>query len=722
MPLQNLNLKPRPPKGKGTRRRLLGLSALSAATAAVYLLSMMRIQIVDGARYLEETLSTTLSVIPVRAARGEILDRDGEALAENRTGMNIVFYYSFFPQERAAEQIAALIALCEENGESWYDPLPLNEDGTAFTEGSETSVEALREALGLSSYATADDCLYRLCERYGIEEEDPVLRRKIAGACYGMLVREFSLTNNEYTFAQDISLTTALQLKERSRELPGVDIAEEDIRSYPDGTTAPHLIGTVGSMSAEEWETYRVEGYQMSDFVGKFGIERYCESILRGTDGERTVEQGENGEILSEEETVSPQSGNSVSLTIDAGFQQRVQQLLEDYILSLRATGDPETGGNAKGGAIAVLDARSGAVLALATYPSYDISTYYEDYADLLAAENTPLINRAVDGLYRPGSTFKPVVAAAALGEGVISPADTVSCTGVYTYYDTVIEGNTFRPTCLGVHGEIALRDALRESCNIFFYDVGRRTGIDAINEYAENCGLGVSTGLELGGAVGTLTSPEYTESLGGTWTQGNVVQASIGQMDTMVSPLQMAVEAMTIANRGTRYKTYLIDEIRSYDGSELDREDRAGSPLLLFDGRVRFPGDYGGDGRRRAEHHKPRLRPRFPWLPGRRQNRHPSGDHRYHQLRRHRLCPGRRRRGGGRRHAGGGVRRQPADPRDSGGLGGGSPGAVSGGRTDAPGVWASPPRGKGEFCAILKKKEQDHQKNMGIYTNCENL
>ena len=570
MPLQNLNLKPRPPKGKGTRRRLLALSALSAATAAVYLLSMMRIQIVDGARYLEETLSTTLSVIPVRAARGEILDRDGEALAENRTGMNIVFYYSFFPQERAAEQIATLIALCEENGESWYDPLPLNEDGTAFTEGSETSVEALREALGLSSYATADDCLYRLCERYGIEEEDPVLRRKIAGACYGMLVREFSLTNNEYTFAQDISLTTALQLKERSRELPGVDIAEEDIRSYPDGTTAPHLVGTVGSMSVEEWETYRDEGYQMSDFVGKFGIERYCESILRGTDGERTVEQGENGEILSEEETVSPQSGNSVSLTIDAGFQQRVQQLLEDYILSLRATGDPETGGNAKGGAIAVLDARTGAVLALATYPSYDISTYYEDYSDLLAAENTPLINRAADGLYRPGSTFKPVVAAAALGEGVISPADTVSCTGVYTYYDTVIEGNTFRPTCLGVHGEIALRDALRESCNIFFYDVGRRTGIDAINEYAENCGLGVSTGLELGGAVGTLTSPEYTESLGGTWTQGNVVQASIGQMDTMVSPLQMAVEAMTIANRGTRYKTYLIDEIRSYDGSEL--------------------------------------------------------------------------------------------------------------------------------------------------------
>ena len=179
-----------------------------------------------------------------------------------------------------------------------------------------------------------------------------------------------------------------------------------------------------------------------------------------------------------------------------------MQQLLEDYILSLRATGDPETGGNAKGGAIAVLDARSGAVLALATYPSYDISTYYEDYADLLAAENTPLINRAVDGLYRPGSTFKPVVAAAALGEGVISPADTVSCTGVYTYYDTVIEGNTFRPTCLGVHGGDC---ASRRAAGILQHLLLRRRPPDGDRrdqqEYAENCGLGVSTGLELGGA-----------------------------------------------------------------------------------------------------------------------------------------------------------------------------------------------------------------------------
>ena len=345
---------------------------------------------------------------------------------------------------------------------------------------------------------------------------------------------------------------------------------KEDIRSYPDGTIAPHVIGTVGQMSAEEWSRYKSEGYQMSDYVGKFGIERYCEETLRGTDGARTVEQGKNGDILSEEVTTQPESGNSVYLTIDADFQKKVEEILSDYIEELRLTGAPEEGANVKGGAVSVIDPRTGAVLALVTWPTYDLNDYYTDYASLLEEENTPLIDRATDGLYRPGSTFKTVVAVAALEEGIITPEDTVNCTGVYTYFDQVIEGNTFHPTCLGVHGQLSVSEALTRSCNIFFYDVGRRLGIDTINRYASLMGLGEETGLELGSAVGTLSSPEHTKEMGGTWTQGNVVQASIGQMDTMVSPLQLSVQAMTLANRGDRYKVYLVDEVRSFDGSEL--------------------------------------------------------------------------------------------------------------------------------------------------------
>lgn len=570
MPLPSLHPRPSKDKDKSQRRRLFVLSFIALVTAAVYLVNLMSIQIVRGETYYAQTQSTSVSIIPISAARGEILDRDGEPLAENRTGLNIVFYYAFFPDEGMSGRIKQLTDLCIKMGESWYDPLPISEDGAAFTEGSEKEAQALREALKLSVYATAEDCMYNLCKRYGIEEEDAAVRRRIAGVCYGMIVQQFSLTNNAYTFAEDVSFSTALQVKELAHQLPGVDIAEEDIRSYPEGATAPHLLGTVGLMSAEEWKTYKSSGYRMSDSVGKFGMERYCESILRGEDGERTVQQSESGEILSEEVTKEPQSGNTAILTLDAKFQRRVQEILEDYIARLRENGDPEEGSNVKGGAVVVLNAKTGAVLAAVTYPSYDINDYYADYASLLETENTPLVNRAFDGLYRPGSTFKTVVATAALKEEVIDPEETVLCNKVYTYYDEIIEDNTFHPTCLDRHGELAVRDALTKSCNIFFYDVGRRTGIETINQYANLLGLGTETGLELGSAVGTLTSPEQTKSRGGVWTQGNVVQASIGQMDTMVSPLQLAIQAMTIGNRGTRYKTYLLDEVRSFDGSEL--------------------------------------------------------------------------------------------------------------------------------------------------------
>ena len=552
------------------RRRSWALAGMAILTSAVYLMNLMSIQIVNGETYYQQSLSTTLSVIPIQAARGEIYDAEGETLAGNRMGMNIVFHYAVWKSDGLEERLSILMQLCEERGESWYDPLPINEDGTAFTEDSLSEQQALKKALSLSSYASAEDCIYQLCEKYGLTEKDPGKRRKLAGICYGMIARQFSLHNNEYTFAEDVSVETALRVKELSARLSGVDIAEEDIRSYPDGMTAPHLIGTVGLMSAEEWKQYQTLDYQMDDHVGKFGLERYCEETLRGTDGEKTVEISESGEILSEETTLSPQSGNSVYLTLNAAFQHRVQKILSDYIEELRASGDPDEGGLVKGGAVAVLNPKTGAVLAMATCPSYDINDYYTDYSSLLETENTPLINRASDGLYRPGSTFKTVVAAAALQDKIITPEDTVECTGVYRYFDTVIEDNDFHPTCLGVHGRLAVSEALTKSCNIFFYDVGRRSGIDRINRYANLLGLGVSTGLELGGAEGNLSSPEYTASRGGVWTQGNVVQAAIGQMDTMVSPLQMAVQAMTIANRGVRYKTYLVDEVRSFDGETL--------------------------------------------------------------------------------------------------------------------------------------------------------
>ena len=369
-----------------------------------------------------------------------------------------------------------------------------------------------------------------------------------------------------------------------SHLLPGVDIVDEDIRVYPQGTVAPHIVGVIGKMYAEEYygttdeggnvltEGYKDKGYKMDSLVGKLGIEQAMEAELHGIDGVKTVEQSKDGSIISEEITTAPESGNNVVLTIDSAFQKKVQDILEAHILMLRerkSDSQGDHGNKAEGGSIVVLDAKTGGVLAAATYPGYDLNNYFSDYASIRDAEFSPLNNRAFNGLYRPGSTFKTAVAAGALEEGVITPADTVNCQRVYRYYD-ILPGNQFRPTCLGYHGKTDAVKALTVSCNIFFYDVGRRLGADQMNVYANLLGLGVPTGIELSESVGGISGPERSQSLGKTWVQGDICQAAIGQMDTNVTPLQMAVQAMTLANRGARYQAHLVKEVRSYDDAEI--------------------------------------------------------------------------------------------------------------------------------------------------------
>ncbi|MDD6032597.1 MAG: penicillin-binding transpeptidase domain-containing protein [Oscillospiraceae bacterium] len=559
------------------RMRLIILAFLSAVVCGLYLILAMNYQVVNGAKYYGQTQASTTSVLPLKAARGEIVDTNGTALAENETGLNIVFYYSFLPKSEQNEIIACLIEICEENGETWYDPLPITQSGEPeFLPDREKEVSTLKGKLELNVYATADDCMYYMREEtFSIKGYDDNMTRKIAGVRYGMVLADFSVNNNQYVFAENVSADTVLKIKEMSHLLPGVDVAENDIRVYPDGDLIPHVVGYLGAIYAEDWngsdgsEGYRDKGYKMSDLVGKAGIEKVMEDQLHGVDGERTVEQSKNGEILSETVTTPAQPGNKVVLTIDSEFQRRVQEELEEYIAYLKSLDDPEKGSDIKGAAISVLDVRTGAVLAMVTYPSYDVNDFYEDYTGLLSDELHPLTNRVTQGLYRPGSTFKTVVAAAGLEEGLITPSSTYNCTRVYRYYD-IIPGNQFRPQCLGYHGNLNVSQALTVSCNIFFYDLGRRLGIDTINRYANLMGLGVETGLEIPTAVGGLSGPERSELLGGTWVQGNVVQASIGQMDTAVSPLQLSIQALTLANRGTRMKPYLIKEIRSYDDSEV--------------------------------------------------------------------------------------------------------------------------------------------------------
>ena len=548
------------------RNRLIILSILAAVFSAFFVLLLMSYQIVQGAEFNEQTHQMTSSKLPIKAARGDIVDCNGVAFAENKAGFNIVFQYAFLPRKQQNEIILELVNLCEENDVEWYDPLPMTRTGNPqFLNDQEKEIATLKKKLELNVYATAENCMYYLLDTFGIEGYDDETARKIAGVRYGMVISDFSINNNQYVFAQDVPIEFILKIKEMSYQFPGVDVVEEDIRTYPNGDLLPHAIGTIGAMYAEEYETtYKDLGYKINSQVGRFGIEKVMEATLHGVDGVRAVEQNKHGDIISEEVTQPPKSGNKVELTVDAAFQQKVKDALEEHIKWLRSRSDGK-GNTVKAGAIVVLDVKTGGVLAMVNYPSYDLNNYFSDYTTLLNTDNNPLFNRATDGLYRPGSTFKTAVAVGGLEEGIITPHSTINCQHTYYYYD-ILPNNTFRPTCLGWHENTNVSDGLTVSCNIFFYDIGRRLGIDTMNKYAGLLGLGEETGLEIPSQKGALSGPTRSKALGSTWFQGNVVQAAIGQMDTSVTPLQLAIQAMTLANKGTRYKTHIIKEVRSYD------------------------------------------------------------------------------------------------------------------------------------------------------------
>lgn len=542
------------------RVRAVLLVVLVLTAMALCGVRLMKLQIVQGTDYLEKSKSSSLASQTIRAARGEIVDSKGEAIVRNKVGFNIIIEKAFFPSDtdRQNDILLRVARLLEKDGLSWVESLPISKEAPyAYLENRERDITTMLDEnhLRLAVYASPQDCIdelvskYKIADTYTAEE-----KRTIAGIRYEMLLRDFSVSNR-YTFAEDIPMDTVAKIKELSYNFPGVDIVEEAIRVYAQGTVLPHAIGTIGPIYAEEYATLKSEGYGLNDVIGKSGIEKAMEKYLRGTDGTRQISIS-NGTVTSVKNAKEAVPGNTVQLTVDSKFQSAVQDILAEHIDWLH---DQKKGKDASAGSVVVLNVKTGAVLALANYPSYDINDYISNYSEVLNRENTPLINRAVDGLYRPGSTFKTVTATAALNEGIVTGDDTVLCNHVYTFYKDIA------PKCLGTHGNISVSRALQVSCNIYFYDVGRRTGIDLLQSYAAKYGLAQNLGLEIGGSTGYIAGPEIFDYYKMDWTPGQVLQAAIGQSETAVTPLQMAVQAATIANRGVRYKPYLVDSIHSY-------------------------------------------------------------------------------------------------------------------------------------------------------------
>ena len=395
--------------------------------------------------------------------------------------------------------------------------------------------------------------------------------RAVAGVLYELYLRSTGVYQaNEYVFAQEVDIDFISRVKEQS--LPGVVIEATTVRQYHTPYAA-HLLGRVTPIFPEEVEYYTsldedgdgVPDYSLNDTVGRDGVEQAFESYLRGDPGMRTVERNTEGKIVSETWLEEPEPGGNVVLTLDIGLQGYVEQVLAASVPAIDV--EEETGG----AACVVLDVDTAEVLTCASYPTYDITRYNADYNQYASDPTKPLLNRALQGLYAPGSTFKMVTAVAGLETGIIEPDTEIEDLGRYTYWSSP------QPMCWiywqrgTTHGWINVSEAIEVSCNYFFYEVGREVGIDVLVDYATRFGLGQYTGIELFEEKGVMASPEFTESLGGTWYEGSVLSVAIGQESSQFTPVQLANYIATLVNGGTRNAVHLLKEVKSGDFSQVE-------------------------------------------------------------------------------------------------------------------------------------------------------
>ena len=545
--------------------RIIFLILVIITSLVLTMIRLMSIQVVNGEEYLAQSIKNVNGVQEIVAPRGEILDSKLNPLVMNKVEYDAVIEYALFPKD-IKEQNEIIIKFAEflqKENATWESRLPITTTKPyQYTEEQTTLVKRVLKDLNLNVYATADNVIEELKKKYQIDEKyTEEQARIIAGIRYEMIYTQFS-KDNRYVFSKDIPKDVVLKIKELSYLFNGIDIVETAQRVYPNGTIFPHGLGTVGPLDADEYKANKDKGYKLNDTIGKSGIEKAMESELRGTNGTRSVLLNATSQIVSIENTKDAVPGNNVVLTLDSEYQAKVQNILADHIKYLQESKKTKDAGQrCNAGAIVVLDVKTGAVKAMASYPSYDINNYYTDYKVLNTDPSKPLFNRALSGSYRPGSTFKTITATAGLNEGIIDENSLIHCGGTYTYF------SDFRPGCFtGPHGNISVRYALKESCNVFFYDVGRRLGVTKLAEYEKMYGFGTDLKFELPTRKGYIATKETFDANGWLWDAGQILMASIGQSEISVTPLNMAVQALTLANNGTRYRPYIVDSVVSYD------------------------------------------------------------------------------------------------------------------------------------------------------------
>lgn len=551
------------------------------AITIVLVVTLFNLQIVHGAEYRTQSQNRLLREKVVQAPRGEMYDRNGNVLVTNKMGFSLWLYKTNTDKEVLNESLLEITKILDKNGDKYVNTLPINinEDGNAvFTFSGEKAYEnetAWKKKYKYDETLTAYDILIKMKEKYKIVQEDLQEIRIIAGQRFDIEKYGYS-AYNPYQISTNVSRISLNEIEEQNSNFPGLNISTVPMRNYIRGTLASHILGYTGTISPEELEVYTE--YGRNDIIGKAGLESVFEKYLRGTNGKKQVEMSSNGRMNEEYDVIPSKKGSDIILTIDANLQEVAEKSLEENINKIANGGFRYTYEDADSGAVVVMNVKTGEILAMASYPTYDPTLFIggisnKDWNELLTNPANPLYNRAIQAPYAPGSTFKMVTAIAGLENSSITTTEKILDTGIYD------KGH--KPQCWYytsyklTHGEVNVTEAIKTSCNCFFYETGYRMGIDTLAKYGTYFGLGTKTGVELKGEInGSLASREYAKSKGNEWYVADTLSASIGQSYNAFTPIQLATYISILSNGGYKIQPTLIKDIISPEGASYTKEE----------------------------------------------------------------------------------------------------------------------------------------------------
>ena len=548
------------------------ISMLVYILGIILLIQLFNLQIVKGQEYRNQSNTRLTRESVLKAARGNILDRTGNPIVSNSMGFRLDLYKTKVDNQTLNNTILNIINILEKNGDKYNDNLPITVEPFAFTSDDEEYLKNWKKKNKINENASAEDCFYALKEKYEIQSNNIQETRKIMAIRYEISQNGYSSTK-AVEICKNLSRASSMELSEKNADFAGIDIVTEPIISYTSGSLASHILGTVGKIDPKELEG-KEDTYDMNDMIGKTGIQYVFEELLKGKNGIRQIDMDIEGTITGEYIAEEAVAGSDVVLTIDSNVQAVTEKALKDNITKI-SSGGFSSRSDADAGAVVVMNVKTGEILAMASYPDYEPQLFvegissekYQEYQKISA-----LYNRAISGAYAPGSIFKMVTAIAGLEEGAINTNTTINDTGVYPH--------AHKPVCwyyteYGTgHGPLNVSQAIKHSCNYFFYEVGNRIGIDKLEKYANYFGLGKKTQVELPSeASGKVASRTIADSENRSWYLGETLSASIGQSYNNFTPIQMAKYISMLANGGKNIDVTLIKTVIDSNGNQMSKQ-----------------------------------------------------------------------------------------------------------------------------------------------------